>query len=165
MKSCMLMALGAGASALLILAAPASAQESAVAAPDIQIVHAATAATARLTATGTITIEAVLTVNKDLPAGTTVNFNGNTSVYDAAFTNSHSVTGTAKVAGGKVSITLKIPYSFLVVARTDKVSVNLYANTFAETSGPTYSFSTSFLSTIALPANGASAVVKYSGSI
>jgi hypothetical protein len=151
-----------------LLAAPvALAQEAATAAPDIQpdIQISRTPATAKVTATGTLTIQAVLTVNKDLPAGTTVNFYGSSSIYDAAYTNMHSVSSTAKVAGGKVSITLKIPYSFLVLARSEKISVSLSANTTAFTSGPTYSFSTYFLSTIALPANGASTVVKYSGSI
>jgi hypothetical protein len=165
MKSWILMALSTG-SAVLLFAAPASrAQEGATDTATAQIVHVPDAAAARKAVSGTLTIEAVLTANKYLAAGSTVTFNGGASVYDTSFTNMHSITGVAKVRGGKVSVTLKIPYTFLVIGTSDKVSVNLSANANAETKGPSYNFSSNFQSTIALPANGAATVVKYSGSI
>ena len=141
----------------------ANAQSSVTPADTVQVVHPA-AVTPKKIFTGTVTIVVSLTVNADIPAGTPVSFSGSASVYDTNYTNSHNVGATGKVAGGKVSITLKFPYEFLVSTKADKMSVQLDANTYAGSS-PSYSFSTDFTSSVALPANGASTTVRFTGSI
>jgi hypothetical protein len=141
----------------------ANAQSSATPVETMQVVHPA-ATTPKKTVIGTVTIVVSLTVNADIPAGTPISFSASASAYDTNYTNSHNVGATGKVAGGKVSITLKLPYEFLVSSNADKMSVQLDANTYAGSS-PSYNFSTDFTSSVALPANGASTTVRFTGSI
>ena len=141
-------AVSAGVFALAFAAWPAKAQISPTEAqPSIQIVHTPVPA-ARKTVTGIFTRECVLTVNKDLPNGTMINFTGYTSVSDTAVSNTHSVSITGKVAGA-----------------ADKVSPYLSASAGEFTSEPTYNFSADFQSTVPLPANAATTIVISSGSI
>jgi len=141
----------------------ANAQSGATSADAVQVVHPA-ATTPKKAVTGTVTIVVSLTVNADIPAGTPVSFSGSASVYDTNYTNSHGIGATGKVAAGKVSITLKIPYEFLVSSTSDKMSVQVSAGTYAGSS-PSYSFGTDLTRSVALPANGAATTVRFSGSI
>jgi hypothetical protein len=141
----------------------ANAQSSATPVETVQVVHPA-ATTPKKTVIGTVTIVVSLTVNADIPAGTPISFSASASAYDTNYTNSHNVGATGTVAGGKVSITLKFPYEFLVSSTADQMSVQLDARTSAGSS-PSYSFSTDFSSHVALPANGASTTVRFTGSI
>jgi hypothetical protein len=141
----------------------ANAQSSATPVETVQVVHPA-ATTPKKTVIGTVTIVVSLTVNADIPAGTPISFSASASAYDTNYTNSHNVGATGTVAGGKVSITLKFPYEFLVSSTADQMSVQLDARTSAGSS-PSYSFSTDFSSNVALPANGASTTVRFTGSI
>src|ERR1700761_7523717 len=67
--------------AMPALAAPAALAETGATQPTaIQVIHP-DAAAAKKTVTGTLTIIAVLTVNKDLPKGASISFTGSASVF------------------------------------------------------------------------------------
>lgn len=147
-------------------AAPAAAEGSSPggATPTVVIGEAAAKT---ITRSGVLTIKAVLTTNSSLPTGTTVSVSGYASAYDGSFSNSHSVSGQTKVAGGKATIVLRMPYTFLVATTATKVSVNLYASASPAptATGPRLSYSSSFSSTIALPANNAATTVSFTGAL
>ncbi len=157
------------AAGLVLLGAPALAQEGSVA-PNAGAAQATVivndAATTTITRTGVLTLKGTYTVNSKLPAGTIVYASGYASSYDAAFTNSHTVAGSATVAGGKVVISLRMPYAFLIssTATTVTVSLSLSAGVTPAT-GPRLNYSAYSSSTIKTPANGANTTVSFSGGL
>ncbi len=150
------------ASALL---APArAADDQAAPAPgtiELQPVAAAT----KIVRTGWISVNAVLAASDQLPNGATVNYNLSGSVYDSSYTNSHTVSGAVTVAARKATITVRMPYSWIMASATETMTVSLYVSASVPTSGPTYTFNSSFISTATVPANGATTTLTYAGSL
>jgi hypothetical protein len=121
-------------------------------------------AATRITVDGVVKMTASVSTNADIPNGTQVSVSGYTSVYDSSFSNSHSVSATAKVAGGVINVTLEIPYLFLVAATTDTLSVSLDLRVSVN-GAQNLSYSTSFTGTVPLPADGATTTIPFSGSL
>ncbi|MBY6243193.1 hypothetical protein [Methylosinus sp. Sm6] len=115
---------------------------------------------------GTLSITTSVAASADLPDGTIVSYSASANLFDASFSNSHSVSGSAKVAARKITISLKLPYFWKVVATGENmtVSMRLSANVSAP-SGVSRSLSTNFSKTLATPANNATTSIAFSGSL
>lgn len=156
------------AAGLALLGAPALAQEASVApaaGPAQPTVVVSDAATTTISRTGVLTLNGTYTANSKLPAGTFVNVSGSAGCYDSVFSNSHSVSGTATVAGGKVVVSLRMPYTFLISSTATTISVSLLLSTSVATAGPLLSYSAYSILTIKMPANGANTTVSFSGGL
>jgi hypothetical protein len=114
---------------------------------------------------GTFEIQVTLQVSPSLPSGTAITIEATAQTLDSSYSDSVSLTGTAQVSSGQASLTLNIPYTWLVASTSDQVTVEVSISGSAATSGPTYSDSTSVSETIALPANNATTPVPISTSI
>ncbi|HMN73194.1 MAG TPA: hypothetical protein PKA55_15120 [Rhodoblastus sp.] len=150
--------------AALLAAEPARADDQAAPAPGT-IVLQPVAATAKIVRNGWVTVSAVLSAGAQLPNGATVNYNVSASVYDSSYTNSHTVSGAVTVAARKATITVRMPYSWIMASATDTMTVSLTVSASVPTSGPTYTFNSNFISTATVPANGATTALTYSGSL
>jgi hypothetical protein len=155
-----------GLAVWLALAGAARAQESA-AGPAQESTGAAAAAAPRIRVSGTLEIHVSLVVSAALPSGTMLNISAGVSAMDAIYDNEANLSGTAKVAGGKAALILRIPYTWLVASTSDKVTLNLFVNgnLFQPFPKPSFGDQSNFNKTIALPKNGSTTVVSFSGSI
>jgi len=149
---------------LASLAVPsAQALADTVAAP-AGIAVAGVAAASRIQVGGTVKLTVVVQTAKTIPDGTLMVFSAAANVVDTSYTNSHTVAGSAKIAGGKAQLTLNIPYIWVVAAKADTMSVS--CNVSASVTGNQQtSYSTSFSSSMKLPPNGATTAVTLTGSI
>jgi hypothetical protein len=154
-----------GLAVWLALAGATQAQESAAALAQESTGAAAPAAVPRIKVSGTLEIHVSLVVSAALPSGTLLNISAGVSAMDAIYDNEANFSGTAKVAGGKAALILRIPYTWLVASTSDKVALNLFVNGFAATPAASFGDQSTFNKTIALPKNGSTTVVNFSGSI
>jgi len=124
------------------------------------------AARALRTATGVITINAVLAANAQLPDGANVSYSASVSVVDASFTNNRLISGSTTVAARKVTLSIRIPYIWLMAAMTGQMNISLFAAGNASTTGgPRYSFTTTLRSTVAVPPNGTPTPINFTGAL
>lgn len=100
-----------------------------------------------------------------LPNGATVTVSPFVQPVDKVYGDTSSTSGTGTVSGGKAKISLKIPYSWRVSSRNDKVTISVSVFSFLQQASFSYNDLTSFSSTIALPANGKTTVVGFSGTL
>jgi hypothetical protein len=114
---------------------------------------------------GTFEVQVTLQVSPSLPNGTQISVEVTASTFDSSYSDSVSLTGTATVSTGQASVTLNIPYTWLVASTSDQVTVSAYIYGSANGAAGTYSDSTSWSTTIALPANNATTPVPIATSI
>lgn len=116
---------------------------------------------------GGLAITATIAASPELPDGTTVNYSASANVYDASFSNNHSVSGSAKVVARKIVISISLPYVWKLAAAGENMNVSLYASAFVSpvTAGPSRNLSTSFQTVIATPANGVVTPISFTGSL
>jgi hypothetical protein len=112
---------------------------------------------------GSFTVSGTFQVSKGLPDGTQVTVGTfATLTGDSVYSGSAGVDGaTATVSGGRVSFTGSIPYAWLVTSTADTVTVELNLGG----SATEYEYSSYLTQTIALPKNGATTPVKFTGSL
>ena len=150
-------ALGSGMGAAALMFGLAAAADPA---PD------AAAATAKIQVSGTFKLNGNFTVTKALAAGTIVSASVYMSTSDGTYSDSSSIQAQGKVRAGRVRFTVTVPYTWLVAATTDKVTVtvNLSGSTPASSGNSLYY--TSYLTrTVALPKNGATTAFNFTGSL
>jgi len=150
--------------AALLAGGPARANDQLAPAPGT-IMLQPVAATTKIVRNGFVTVNAVLSASAQLPNGATVTYNLSASVYDSSYSNSHTVSGTVAVAARKATITVRMPYSWIMASASDTMTVSLYVSASAPASGATYTFNANFTSTATVPANGATTALTYSGSL
>jgi hypothetical protein len=116
---------------------------------------------------GTFKVSIALDVSKGLPDGTQVSAAASAQLQgDRVYINDEAgLDATTTVSGGKVSITLDIPYTWNVTSTADTVIVQLSVSASAQRSNVQLQYSSSFTQTIALPKNGAMTPVKFTGSL
>jgi hypothetical protein len=116
--------------------------------------------------TGTLVVNVTLYTSSELADGTTVYFTGlGATVSDPSFADHSYAYTQGTVAGGEVTVTQTIPYSWVVGALTDKVVVYGAGYALNFTQAPFYQYSASPSVTIPLPANGATTTVDIVGSL
>lgn len=124
------------------------------------------AATPRIERTGTFVLDLDLTVSPDLPDGTVVSIGPSASAADTGYGNEIDLLNvSATVSGHKVSAAFEMPYTWLVAATTDKVSISVYVEASATNGSLVYSSYYSFAQTIPLPNNGATTPIRATGSL
>lgn len=97
---------------------------------------AAKPAAAGTKVTGVFEIDITLSVSPDLPNGTTINVSPGASAIDAKYNNAADAFASTKVAGGKASIVVRIPYTWRVASTNDTVTISFSA--FANASNATF---------------------------
>jgi hypothetical protein len=122
-------------------------------------------AVSRTQLTGVLKVTIIVQTDKTIPDGTLMVFSASATVQDQSYTNSHTVAGSAKLAGGKAQLTLNIPYICVVASKSDMLSVS--SNVSANVTGAVEnsSYNTSLNSSIALPPNGATTAITLRGSL
>jgi len=123
------------------------------------------AATPRIQVNGTFKVNGGFTVTKALAAGTAVTASIFMQTSDTTYSDNSGIQAQAKVSGGKVRFSVTLPYAWLVATTVDKVTVtvNLYGSAF--TAANSFSYTTYLTKTVALPKNGATTTVNFTGSL
>lgn len=114
---------------------------------------------------GTLTVTGSYMVNKAIPNGTAVTISVSASVGDTAYSGSNQVSPAAKVAAGKVTFKVSLPYTWLLASSADKVTVTVDMSASPEGSAASYYYQNYDTKIIALPENGATTAVPFSGSL
>jgi len=125
----------------------------------------AAAKTPRIQVNGTFKVNGGFTVTKALTAGTAVTASIFMQTSDTTYSDNSGIQAQAKVSGGKVRFSVTLPYAWLVATTVDKVTVtvNLYGSAF--TAANSFSYTTYLTKTVALPKNGATTTVNFTGSL
>jgi hypothetical protein len=114
---------------------------------------------------GTFKVKATLPVSPSLPNGTQITAFASATFSDTVFTGNVSIQGVATVSGGQVTFKLLMPYAWKVESAADTVIVQLTVQGSASGAAAEYTDSSLFSQTIALPANGATTPVIFTGSL
>lgn len=155
-----------GMACCLALASPGALAEDVPlpAAPDVpaQTFHvAAVPAVARIQRQGLLKIGVSLVASASLPAGTSILVTASAGSTDTAYTDQATIYGRTTIAAGKAAVTVQIPYTWLFASTADKVIIYVYVTGYTPTAGN----SSFFTETIPLPANGATTILSFAGSI
>jgi hypothetical protein len=122
-----------------------------------------------VSARGILQIAATISASPDLPDGATVSYSANANAFDGSFSNYHSVTGSATVAGRKVAIAITIPYLWKLVAAGENMTVSLFVSSNvsppAGAAGPRHYLTASFSKTFATPGAGVTTPIAFSGAL
>ncbi|QGM47455.1 hypothetical protein [Methylocystis heyeri] len=153
-----------GLACALAASAQALAQSANPAAPLASLPLPTQPATSVAEITGTIQAAATVSANPGIPNGTAVYYTLSASVPDPSFSNSRSASGNATVSNGIISISANLPYDMLVSSSSDKIVFTLQL-TATVLGTPALTFSTSFNSAFAPPANGTTTSLSFSGTI
>jgi hypothetical protein len=124
-----------------------------------------TAAAAPVQRTGVFKVWTKLDASPVLPNGTSVDISVTIDVVDGVYSNQTVISGSAIVWGGKTNLLLSFPYIWTVSSAATTVKVTARINGDATSGIVNYSDFGSFSTTLALPANGATTLVTFSGGI
>ena len=122
-------------------------------------------AAARIQRSGTLKITVVLDASASLPNNTNVSITAFAQTFDATYSNSATLSGSTRIAAGKVNLTMNIPYTWVVASAANKVTVNLSMSASATTAAGTFQNSGALSKTFTLPANNKTTTVAFTGSI
>jgi hypothetical protein len=119
----------------------------------------------RIQVSGTLKFVVSLTVSPTLPNGTQLTIAPQVTLFDDKYFNFSQISGTVKISGGKASLTLLLPYTWLVASTSDKVSVSIQVNGSSFKGDLSYSDASNFTKTFTLPANGKTTTLSFAGAI